>query len=111
MIRRPPRSTLSSSSAASDVYKRQERRPPNLVPPREGDREAGVSRKAEQDTAMARKVAMRTVHPSDMFRGQPYSRFDEDGIPTHGLDGELISKNGRKKLKKQWLKHKLVYES
>eukprot|EP00656_Telonema_subtile_P022007 TRINITY_DN2304_c0_g1_i3.p1 TRINITY_DN2304_c0_g1~~TRINITY_DN2304_c0_g1_i3.p1 ORF type:complete len:115 (+),score=23.62 TRINITY_DN2304_c0_g1_i3:95-439(+) len=29
MIRRPPRSTLSSSSAASDVYKRQEiHRPP-----------------------------------------------------------------------------------
>src|SRR5665648_635774 len=26
MIRRPPRSTLSSSSAASDVYKRQEKR-------------------------------------------------------------------------------------
>eukprot|EP00656_Telonema_subtile_P026639 TRINITY_DN28622_c0_g1_i1.p2 TRINITY_DN28622_c0_g1~~TRINITY_DN28622_c0_g1_i1.p2 ORF type:complete len:111 (+),score=16.04 TRINITY_DN28622_c0_g1_i1:46-378(+) len=26
MIRRPPRSTLSSSSAASDVYKRQQRR-------------------------------------------------------------------------------------
>ena len=25
MIRRPPRSTLSSSSAASDVYKRQEK--------------------------------------------------------------------------------------
>eukprot|EP00656_Telonema_subtile_P015899 TRINITY_DN18365_c0_g1_i2.p1 TRINITY_DN18365_c0_g1~~TRINITY_DN18365_c0_g1_i2.p1 ORF type:complete len:143 (+),score=3.70 TRINITY_DN18365_c0_g1_i2:73-501(+) len=28
MIRRPPRSTLSSSSAASDVYKRQVRIPP-----------------------------------------------------------------------------------
>ena len=28
MIRRPPRSTLSSSSAASDVYKRQE---PNSI--------------------------------------------------------------------------------
>src|SRR5665648_1139605 len=27
MIRRPPRSTLSSSSAASDVYKRQVKRP------------------------------------------------------------------------------------
>src|SRR5665648_319239 len=27
MIRRPPRSTLSSSSAASDVYKRQHRAP------------------------------------------------------------------------------------
>eukprot|EP00658_Telonema_sp_P-2_P037572 TRINITY_DN27016_c0_g1_i1.p1 TRINITY_DN27016_c0_g1~~TRINITY_DN27016_c0_g1_i1.p1 ORF type:complete len:110 (+),score=11.66 TRINITY_DN27016_c0_g1_i1:140-469(+) len=33
MIRRPPRSTLSSSSAASDVYKRQVRQSPvRLVP-------------------------------------------------------------------------------
>src|SRR5664280_860108 len=31
MIRRPPRSTLSSSSAASDVYKRQERDIQELV--------------------------------------------------------------------------------
>src|SRR5665648_1252178 len=31
MIRRPPRSTLSSSSAASDVYKRQEYRTRRLV--------------------------------------------------------------------------------
>src|SRR5664280_956753 len=33
MIRRPPRSTLSSSSAASDVYKRQERGRPLTVGP------------------------------------------------------------------------------
>src|SRR5664279_6272280 len=33
MIRRPPRSTLSSSSAASDVYKRQLRRTPTLAVP------------------------------------------------------------------------------
>ena len=31
MIRRPPRSTLSSSSAASDVYKRQEAGPAVLA--------------------------------------------------------------------------------
>src|SRR5674536_282669 len=31
MIRRPPRSTLSSSSAASDVYKRQVQRGQGLV--------------------------------------------------------------------------------
>src|SRR5664280_3915568 len=30
MIRRPPRSTLSSSSAASDVYKRQDRKRRNI---------------------------------------------------------------------------------
>src|SRR5674536_194081 len=33
MIRRPPRSTLSSSSAASDVYKRQAARPADPQPP------------------------------------------------------------------------------
>eukprot|EP00658_Telonema_sp_P-2_P011023 TRINITY_DN14193_c0_g1_i2.p2 TRINITY_DN14193_c0_g1~~TRINITY_DN14193_c0_g1_i2.p2 ORF type:complete len:103 (+),score=21.62 TRINITY_DN14193_c0_g1_i2:72-380(+) len=33
MIRRPPRSTLSSSSAASDVYKRQHLGHPLLVQP------------------------------------------------------------------------------
>ena len=31
MIRRPPRSTLSSSSAASDVYKRQSLNQPFLI--------------------------------------------------------------------------------
>src|SRR5664280_2350506 len=33
MIRRPPRSTLSSSSAASDVYKRQQFLGPFVYPP------------------------------------------------------------------------------
>src|SRR5664279_6430225 len=33
MIRRPPRSTLSSSSAASDVYKRQVVKSLRLLPP------------------------------------------------------------------------------
>eukprot|EP00658_Telonema_sp_P-2_P038548 TRINITY_DN2762_c0_g1_i2.p2 TRINITY_DN2762_c0_g1~~TRINITY_DN2762_c0_g1_i2.p2 ORF type:complete len:153 (+),score=22.82 TRINITY_DN2762_c0_g1_i2:150-608(+) len=33
MIRRPPRSTLSSSSAASDVYKRQTNNTPTISPP------------------------------------------------------------------------------
>src|SRR5674536_164852 len=36
MIRRPPRSTLSSSSAASDVYKRQPRSPSAAVHPDAG---------------------------------------------------------------------------
>ena len=38
MIRRPPRSTLSSSSAASDVYKRQKQRNinPHLIGEKNG---------------------------------------------------------------------------
>src|SRR5674536_385708 len=38
MIRRPPRSTLSSSSAASDVYKRQVLKVWSLAPVGAGDR-------------------------------------------------------------------------
>src|SRR5450756_3120015 len=46
MIRRPPRSTQSRSSAASDVYKRQLRDPPVAIEtgearPEDGEREAG----------------------------------------------------------------------
>ena len=41
MIRRPPRSTLDRSSAASDVYKRQDPRP------RRRDRRAGGSGNAQ----------------------------------------------------------------
>mgnify|MGYP003381491729 CR=1 FL=1 len=41
MIRRPPRSTLDRSSAASDVYKRQHGHPADLVPVRARPRTAG----------------------------------------------------------------------
>ena len=39
-----------------------------------------------------------------MFRNQTdkYSQFDEQGIPTHDVDGEPLSDNQRKKLRKQW---------
>src|SRR5665648_664467 len=67
MIRRPPRSTLSSSSAASDVYKRQTRRR------REGNREALLASresKAQSDVRLARAgVAERddVVAAQDVF--------------------------------------------
>eukprot|EP00658_Telonema_sp_P-2_P021735 TRINITY_DN1866_c0_g1_i1.p1 TRINITY_DN1866_c0_g1~~TRINITY_DN1866_c0_g1_i1.p1 ORF type:complete len:200 (+),score=56.12 TRINITY_DN1866_c0_g1_i1:141-740(+) len=67
MIRRPPRSTLSSSSAASDVYKRQE---------------YGVSTQStgEQPTTMSDlKVG---DHLSETQRGlleQAFRMFDKDG--------------------------------
>src|SRR5664280_1693352 len=42
MIRRPPRSTLSSSSAASDVYKRQDDAGDRTGPPRRRGRASGL---------------------------------------------------------------------
>ena len=70
MIRRPPRSTLDRSSAASDVYKRQER--PTAV----GDEGAAVARQAEGAdpeqavTAEALEEELSLIHISEPTR--PY---------------------------------------
>ncbi len=39
-----------------------------------------------------------------MFLGQTdkYSRFDEQGLPTHDVEGECLSEKQRKKLRKLW---------
>src|SRR5674536_357735 len=61
MIRRPPRSTLSSSSAASDVYKRQletdivRGRPPAFVARRTRKDEGMAAQEIPADELSARK--------------------------------------------------------
>ena len=62
MIRRPPRSTLDRSSAASEVYKRQ-----GLVPVRVGDETRRASARDVVDPAERRRVGelMGTKYPWD----------------------------------------------
>eukprot|EP00656_Telonema_subtile_P053953 TRINITY_DN7917_c0_g2_i4.p1 TRINITY_DN7917_c0_g2~~TRINITY_DN7917_c0_g2_i4.p1 ORF type:complete len:358 (+),score=82.41 TRINITY_DN7917_c0_g2_i4:89-1162(+) len=89
MIRRPPRSTLSSSSAASDVYKRQYQR---------RVRGGGVARMAEVPEAWFVLVggeAMETqggdptkrelMHTSLSFVADAYSSLREVGIPRERI--------------------------
>jgi len=54
-----------------------------------------------------------SISPLDMFKSltQLYSKFDENGIPTHDAAGEELSKSSVKKLKKEWEKQKALYES
>src|SRR5680860_975848 len=65
MIRRPPRSTQSRSSAASDVYKRQE------CPVRCSDTPSGIYG-AEEATAM--RLAPRPVDPAEQGRARRTAR-------------------------------------
>ena len=53
------------------------------------------------------------IAPEDMFKSQLelYSKFDEEGIPTHDVNGEKITKSSYKKLRKDWEKQKKLYES
>src|SRR5665648_892303 len=84
MIRRPPRSTLSSSSAASDVYKRQ------------GDNDDVVDRRLHFGEHVARnqdgapftgEVAQEAPQPDDAFGIESVGGFIEDedlGIAEQG---------------------------
>jgi hypothetical protein len=53
------------------------------------------------------------IDPREMFKSQTdlYSKFDEEGIPTHDTEGKEISKSSSKKLKKDWEKQKKLFES
>lgn len=60
-----------------------------------------ASMDAERERAKAEKAR---IHPSQMFRTEPptFSAFDDQGVPTHDLTGEPLSKNARKKLQKEF---------
>ncbi|KAJ8984870.1 hypothetical protein NQ317_002709 [Molorchus minor] len=59
-------------------------------------------KKAELAAAQAAKEAQRKIVPSEMFKMEldKYSKFDENGIPTHDVEGKEISKGQQKKLQK-----------
>mmetsp|Transcript_5854 Transcript_5854/g.24460 ORF Transcript_5854/g.24460 Transcript_5854/m.24460 type:complete len:767 (-) Transcript_5854:1039-3339(-) len=73
------------------------------------------SRKDEQAAQAARKAAAMAVPADRMFRELPeyaglFSAFDDDGVPTHGADGEALTKSAIKKLKKDQAKHKKMLD-
>ena len=75
----------------------------------------GASRKEEQAAQLAKKNAARNLDPKDMFKTDDmkalYSQWDADGVPTHGADGEPLSKSGIKKLKKDQAKQAKLFNS
>ncbi|KOC66183.1 Cysteine--tRNA ligase, cytoplasmic [Habropoda laboriosa] len=59
-------------------------------------------KKADAAAAAAAKEAQRKIPPTEMFKLEKdkYSQFDNNGIPTHDIDGKEISKGQMKKLQK-----------
>jgi len=66
------------------------------------------SRKDEQAKQAAEKEAKKSLDPRAMFRGQTdlYSKFDEDGVPTHDAEGNPLLKSRVKTLRKEWEKQR-----
>lgn len=72
-----------------------------------------ASRKDAQMQQLALKMEKMKLSPLDMFKKQPelYSHFDAEGLPTHDAAGEELTKNQRKKLKKEQEKQKKLYDA
>lgn len=62
-------------------------------------KEEAARKKQEQEAA---KLAKMKIPPSEMFLSESdkYSKFDENGLPTHDTEGKELSKGQAKKLKK-----------
>lgn len=62
-------------------------------------KEEAARKRQEQEAA---KLAKMKVPPGEMFLSESdkYSKFDENGLPTHDAEGKELSKGQAKKLKK-----------
>ena len=58
------------------------------------------------------KLSKAKISPREMFTGQTdkYSKFDENGVPTHEVSGEELSKNARKKCLKEYEQQRELHE-
>ena len=70
MIRRPPRSTLDRSSAASDVYKRQKRFVIGVAARRDADPVSGAANRNRVEMVEYAVLALSLIHISEPTR--PY---------------------------------------
>nr|CAH7726849.1 unnamed protein product [Callosobruchus chinensis] len=69
-------------------------------------------KKAELAAAAAAKEAQKKIPPTEMFKKETdkYSKFDDDGLPTHDVEGKEISKGQIKKLQKLYEAQKKRYQ-
>lgn len=72
-------------------------------------KEEAARRKQEQEAA---KLAKMKIPPSEMFLSETdkYSKFDENGLPTHDAEGKELSKGQAKKVKKLFEAQEKLYK-
>lgn len=69
--------------------------------------------KAKRLAKKAEKEAQKLIDPKIMFihMKDKYSAWDDDGLPTHDVDGKELSKNSRNKLKKLQMAQEVKYSA
>lgn len=77
--------------------------------------EQGAEKQRKKDEAVraaAEKEALRKIPPSQLFLKDidKYSKFNEQGLPTHDTEGNPVTKSQLKKLEKMYAQQKKVHE-
>ncbi len=70
--------------------------------------------KLEQQRKILEKEEKSKVPPNTIFlaqKGELYSLFDENGVPTHDKNNEPLAKGVIKKLQKEYSKQKELYDA
>ncbi|XP_077309628.1 cysteine--tRNA ligase, cytoplasmic isoform X2 [Lithobates pipiens] len=72
-------------------------------------KEEAARKKQEQEAA---KLSKMKICPSEMFKAETdkYSKFDENGFPTHDTEGKELSKGQAKKLRKLYETQEKLYK-
>ncbi|KAI8370507.1 tRNA synthetases class I (C) catalytic domain-containing protein [Radiomyces spectabilis] len=85
-------------------------------------REKKLALQAEKEASKAKAAAERErkrlerlqkgkLPPQEMFKSSDeFSKFDDNGFPTHTKDGEEVTKSRKKKLQKEWDAQKKLHE-
>eukprot|EP00828_Plagiopyla_frontata_P020855 TRINITY_DN267_c0_g1_i6.p1 TRINITY_DN267_c0_g1~~TRINITY_DN267_c0_g1_i6.p1 ORF type:complete len:609 (-),score=125.04 TRINITY_DN267_c0_g1_i6:43-1869(-) len=66
----------------------------------------------KQKTDQISKEEKMKINPKEMFLKQTdlYSKFDENGIPTHNSEGSELEEKAKNRLKQEWHSQKKLYE-
>lgn len=64
----------------------------------------------EKEKQERERLEQGKLSPTDMFRTDEFSAWDEDGLPTKDAKGEDVAKSRSKKLRKDWERQKKKHE-
>lgn len=66
---------------------------------------------AERERVRLERLEKGKVAPQDMFKSSDeFSKFDDNGFPTHTKDGEEVSKSRKKKLEKEYKQQQKLHQ-
>jgi len=66
--------------------------------------------KLAREKEEAEKAEKAKVPPTELFKDERYSAWDDNGIPTKTSDGKEVTKSALKKLTKDWERQKKAHE-